>query len=87
MGLTVPVLFRRYTELCENGGVKFIDFNIDANFSNCVDGFVILEISKIKQMYKTRYKFEEDNISDEIFINQAGQLILTNSHKTTADKA
>jgi len=39
----VPVLFRQYIKL--NG--RFIAFNVDPNFSNCLDGLMLLDIREI----------------------------------------
>jgi hypothetical protein len=39
----VPVLFRQY--LRQNA--KFIAFNVDPNFSNCLDGLMILDITQL----------------------------------------
>lgn len=39
----VPVLFRQY--LKQNA--KFIAFNVDPNFSNCLDGLMILDIAQL----------------------------------------
>ncbi|MFN0213271.1 MAG: GNAT family N-acetyltransferase [Saprospiraceae bacterium] len=39
----VPVLFRQY--LRQNA--KFIAFNVDPNFSNCLDGLMILDIAQL----------------------------------------
>jgi len=55
MGVTIPTLFKQYSELCEEGGVNFQGFNIDLNFSNCVDGLIIVEVNKIKDKQKNRY--------------------------------
>ncbi len=55
LGYTVPVLFRKYSELCDKDGVKFLDFGVDVSFSNVVDGFVFLELSKLKETKKKRY--------------------------------
>lgn len=55
-GLTVPVLFRQYTELCEFGGAKFLEFNIDTGFSNCVDGFIVLDSNYFKESKLSRYR-------------------------------
>jgi putative hemolysin len=52
---SVPTLYKQYTELCEDGGINFIDFNIDENFNNCVDGFIIVDIEKIKPKKRQRY--------------------------------
>ena len=55
MGVAVPTLFKQYSELCVDGGVNFQGFNIDPDFSNCVDGLIIVEIDKIKDKQKNRY--------------------------------
>ena len=54
-GLSVPVLYKQYTETYEAGGVKFLDFNIDPKFSNCVDGLVLADLEKLKPAKRERY--------------------------------
>lgn len=54
-GVTVPVLYKHYTELCEAGGVHFLDFSVDADFSYCVDGLVLVEVDRIKEKKRQRY--------------------------------
>lgn len=54
-GYSIPVLFKKYSELCEQDGVKFLDFGVDKDFSNCVDGLVFLELEKLKQSKRNRY--------------------------------
>ena len=58
LGTTVPPLYKQYTELCEPGGVVFLDFNIDPAFNNCVDGLVIVDIKKLKEGKRKRYMDE-----------------------------
>ncbi len=55
MGFSVPVLFRRYSELCEPDGVQFLDFGVDPDFSNCVDGFILLDLTRLKPRVIERY--------------------------------
>jgi len=55
MGYTVPTLYKQYTEVCDNDGIIFSDFNIDPDFSDCVDGFVIVDIEKLKPKKRKRY--------------------------------
>ncbi|HFU75349.1 MAG TPA: GNAT family N-acetyltransferase, partial [Arcobacter sp.] len=55
MDQSVPTLYKQYTELCEEGGVEFCGFNVDPNFSDCVDGFILVNIDKIKESKKKRY--------------------------------
>ena len=54
-GLSVPVLYKQYTETYEPGGVKFLDFNVDQKFSNCVDGLVLADLDKLKPAKRERY--------------------------------
>lgn len=55
MDLSVPTLYKQYTELCDEGGICFLDFNIDKEFANCVDSFILVDITKIKETKKARY--------------------------------
>lgn len=55
MGVSVPTLYKQYTELCEQGGVQFVDFNIDADFNNCIDGLVIVDLDYLKPKKRSRY--------------------------------
>jgi putative hemolysin len=55
LGTAIPPLYKQYAELCEPGGVTFLDFNIDPCFSHCVDGMVIVDLEKLKDSKKSRY--------------------------------
>jgi len=55
MDLNVPTLYKQYGELCIDGGIKFHSFNVDPDFSNCIDSFIVVEISKVKESKKQRY--------------------------------
>ncbi|RXJ93376.1 GNAT family N-acetyltransferase [Malaciobacter molluscorum] len=55
MGVAVPTLFKQYAEICEEGGVEFLGFNIDPDFSDCVDGFILVKIDKLKENQRKRY--------------------------------
>ena len=54
-GLAVPTLYKQYTETYESGGVKFLDFNVDAKFANCVDGLVLADLDRLKPAKRERY--------------------------------
>ncbi len=54
-GFTVPVLYKHYTELCDNDGVKFLDFGVDTDFENCIDGLIFVEVDKVKPEKQDRY--------------------------------
>ncbi|OIO72166.1 MAG: GNAT family N-acetyltransferase [Zetaproteobacteria bacterium CG1_02_53_45] len=60
LGCNVPTLFKQYSELCEPGGVRFLDFNIDPDFANCLDGLVVLDLDKLKASKRSRY-IDSDN--------------------------
>jgi len=55
MGCSIPTLYKQYTELCEPGGVQFMDFGVDPEFNDCVDGLVVVDISTIKSSRYQRY--------------------------------
>lgn len=55
MGMAIPTLYKQYTELCEPGGVEFHDFGIDPDFADCVDGLVVVDITRIKPQKRARY--------------------------------
>lgn len=59
LGYTVPVLYKHYADLCENGGVKFLDFGNDPDFENCIDGLILVDVSLIKE--EKKQKFIESN--------------------------
>jgi putative hemolysin len=55
MGVAVPTLYKQYTETYDEGGVHFIDFNIDPDFNDCIDGLVLADIYKLKAKKRARY--------------------------------
>ena len=54
-GLAIPTLYKQYSDLCDNGGVMFTDFGIDKDFEDCVDGFIVVDITKLKPHKRERY--------------------------------
>lgn len=57
-GVTVPTLYKQYTELCKEGGVSFLDFGVDADFGYCIDGLVMVDVERIKPKKRDRYMGE-----------------------------
>ncbi|MFM2480254.1 lysophospholipid acyltransferase family protein [Celerinatantimonas sp. YJH-8] len=55
MGCAIPTLYKQYTDLCHPGGVQFIDFNIDTDFKQCVDGLVLVDLNQLKPQKRQRY--------------------------------
>ena len=54
-GRPVPVLYKHYARATRQDGVTFTAFNIDPSFNDCVDGFVIADLTKLKPKKKNRY--------------------------------
>ena len=55
MGVSVPVLYRQYTELCEPGGTRFLGCSVDPAFGNCVDALVLVDLHALKSAKRSRY--------------------------------
>lgn len=55
MGMLVPTLYKQYTETYIDGGVHFLDFNIDPDFNNCIDGLVLADLTMLKAKKRERY--------------------------------
>lgn len=65
LGVSVPTLYKQYSELCEEGGVRFLDFGVDADFNYCIDGLVLVDIQFVKEKKRKRYigDIPKDNIN------------------------
>lgn len=55
LNVAVPTLFKQYSELCEEDGVKFLDFGVDAEFADCIDGLVFVDTEKLLPKKKAKY--------------------------------
>ncbi|GAC33606.1 GNAT family N-acyltransferase [Paraglaciecola polaris] len=65
MGVSVPTLYKQYTETYDDGGIHFLDFNIDADFGNCIDGLVLADIHKLKAKKKARYMPQPNELKND----------------------
>ncbi|MDR1976907.1 MAG: lysophospholipid acyltransferase family protein [Campylobacteraceae bacterium] len=54
MGCSIPTLYKQYSELCEYGGVQFMDFGVDPTF-NSICGLVVVDIAMFKTSRYDRY--------------------------------
>ena len=52
---TIPTLYKQYAELGEPGGVAICASGLDITFSNVIDGFVMVDIWKLKPAKHMRY--------------------------------
>lgn len=55
LGFSVPILYRRYTEMTEFGGSRFLGFTVDENFGNSIDGLILVDLHLLKPEYRERY--------------------------------
>lgn len=63
LGCAIPPLYKQYSELCEPGGVQFIDFGSDPDFNHCVDGLVLVDLAYLKESRYQRYIVSQLRIS------------------------
>lgn len=54
-GCKMPVLFKQYAALFEDGGFSLMDFGVDAQFGHCVDGLFIADLTQLKAAKRQRY--------------------------------
>ena len=53
--LTIPLLFKHYSQATSKNGVSFSAFNVDPAFSDCVDAFVMADLTRLLPKKKRRY--------------------------------
>ncbi|TXS92801.1 lysophospholipid acyltransferase family protein [Parahaliea maris] len=54
-GMPIPVLYKHYAGALEPDGVVFTAFNIDHDFGDCVDGFVLADLTRLTERKRKRY--------------------------------
>ncbi|WP_211366518.1 lysophospholipid acyltransferase family protein [Verticiella sediminum] len=55
LGTRVPTLYKQYVELCEPGGVGFLAFGVDPDFSGAIDGLIRVDLTRMKPRKRERY--------------------------------
>ncbi len=55
VGYKIPVLFKKYTGICEMTGTYFFDFCVDTAFSDMVLGLILIDLKQIKKSARKRY--------------------------------
>ena len=58
-GLPLPTLYKHYSQATSPDGVAFTAFNVDPDFGDCVDSFVIADLHKLTPRKRQRYLGEE----------------------------
>ncbi len=51
----IPTLYKQYTETFKEGGIHFLDFSIDPEFNDCIDGLILADLNKLKEKKRLRY--------------------------------
>jgi len=51
----IPVLYKQYAALYEEGGYQLLAFSVDSEFGNCVDGLFIADLTLMKAAKRARY--------------------------------
>jgi predicted GNAT family N-acyltransferase len=59
LGYSVPSLYKQYADLTTQGGTRFLGFNIDPDFNDCVDGLVVVDIREMSAQKRKRYGLME----------------------------
>jgi putative hemolysin len=54
-GLPLPTLYKHYSQATSADGVAFTAFNVDHDFGDCVDSFVIADLQKLTPRKRQRY--------------------------------
>ena len=73
-GLSVPPLYKHYMDAAKPEGVHVGAFNVDPDFSDCVDGFVLVDLQQLKPKKQKRYLGQEDYFSGSISNGGDGKL-------------
>lgn len=56
----IPVLFKQYASLYEEGGYHLLAFSVDSEFGNCVDGLFMGDMACMKAAKRARYLPAQD---------------------------
>ncbi len=59
--VSVPTLYKQYGDLCTEDGVQFYDFGIDPDFNNAIDGYLMVDLDKLKEEKRRRYISQSSN--------------------------
>lgn len=55
MGVSIPTLYKQYSELCEPGGLWFCAYHVDEDFGGCLDSLLWLDTHCLKAGKYQRY--------------------------------
>lgn len=55
MNVKIPTLLKQYGEVSVAGGSSYLAFNRDPDFNDCIDGLVMVDITKLRPKKRKRY--------------------------------
>ena len=55
MDVKIPTLLQQYSKVAQPGGCHYLAFNRDPDFNDCVDGLVMVDMTKLKPKKHKRY--------------------------------
>jgi putative hemolysin len=55
LGCKIPVLYKQYAALYEEGGYQVLAFSVDTEFGSCLDGLFVGDLTKMKLAKRARY--------------------------------
>ncbi len=61
----IPVLFKQYAALYEEGGYHLLAFSVDSEFGNCVDGLFMGDLHSMKAAKRARYLGADSSTAGE----------------------
>ena len=54
-GHKIPILFKQYAALFEEGGFNALVFSVDPDFGDCMDGLCMADLTRLKENKRKRY--------------------------------
>ncbi|MCB1755524.1 MAG: lysophospholipid acyltransferase family protein [Gammaproteobacteria bacterium] len=69
--VSVPTLYKQYPEVFDKTGIQFLAWNIDDEFSSCVDGFLLADLAKLKASKRKRYIDKGSEVSPGALVGEA----------------
>jgi len=66
LGLTVPILYRKYSEMTNYGGTKIYEFSVNKTFNSAIDGLIVMDLDKLRDDYNERYFGSKGYVKENI---------------------
>ena len=70
LNVSIPALYKHYVDLCEPTGAIVLAYNIDPDFNNCIDAFMLVDRQLIKPKKAARYIHRHQHTHDHQALQQ-----------------